>query len=100
VPEKLYFPPRLIIVILGTVFSFAAALGWIFGNQAWRNIAVSDPRKAFAHEVFFTVSASIPFVPKNGSGNHSANGSGRNSIRQDESHRPLSAPEDEPSDLK
>src|SRR6202140_4156943 len=45
VPDKRSFPPRLVIIFLGTVIALAIAAGWAFGNEAWQKTEASDPRK-------------------------------------------------------
>jgi hypothetical protein len=70
IPEKKSFPPRLLIMLLGTAFAFALATTWVFGKTAWDQTDSIDPRKAFAQEVFTAVKASIPQFAQNGSGNH------------------------------
>jgi len=70
IPDKKSFPPRLLIMFLGTAFAFAAASSCVFGKTAWEQTDSSDPRKAFAQEVFTTVKASLPQFTRNGSGNH------------------------------
>jgi uncharacterized protein involved in exopolysaccharide biosynthesis len=70
IPEKKSFPPRLLIMLLGTAFAFALATTWVFGKTAWDQTDSIDPRKAFAQEVFSAVKASIPQFAQNGSGNH------------------------------
>jgi uncharacterized protein involved in exopolysaccharide biosynthesis len=74
VPDKKSFPPRLLIIFLGTFLALAFAVAWVFGNEAWREIDCADPRKMFAHEVFTTLSGRIPFISQNGSGEHAVNG--------------------------
>ena len=74
IPDKKSFPPRLLIVLLGTALAFALATTWVFGKTAWDQTDSIDPRKAFAQEVFVTVKASIPQFAHNGSGNHSGSG--------------------------
>jgi uncharacterized protein involved in exopolysaccharide biosynthesis len=74
IPDKKSFPPRLLIMLLGTAFAFAFASTWVFGRTAWDQTDSSDPRKAFAQEVFTAVKASIPKFAQNGSGDHSSLG--------------------------
>jgi capsule polysaccharide export protein KpsE/RkpR len=69
-PDKRSFPPRLLIIFLGTTFAFATAACWVFGKTAWDATDPNDARKAFAQEVFTTVSAQLPQFDRNGSGNH------------------------------
>jgi uncharacterized protein involved in exopolysaccharide biosynthesis len=71
VPDKKSFPPRRLVVLLGTVFALAMGTAWIFGKTSWQQTDLADPRKAFAQEVFATVKASLPKFVQNGSGTHS-----------------------------
>lgn len=70
IPEKKSFPPRLLIMVLGSAFVFALAATWVFGKTAWDATDASDPRKALAQEVFAGVTAWVPRFAQNGSGNH------------------------------
>ena len=74
IPDKKSFPPRLLIMFLGTAFSIAVATTWIFGKTMWNETDASDARKIFAQEVFSTVAAHVPVFARNGSGGHSVNG--------------------------
>lgn len=66
VPERKSFPPRALIVLLGTFLTFAAVALWILGTDRWANIDPSDPRKVFALEVAATISANPLWTPQNG----------------------------------
>ncbi len=70
IPDKKSFPPRMLIVFLGTAFAFAIATTWVFGREAWDQTDSNDIRKVFALEVFSTVKASLPRFGQNGSGGH------------------------------
>jgi uncharacterized protein involved in exopolysaccharide biosynthesis len=72
IPEKKSFPPRMLIIFMGTVFATVAAMAWILGNKSWQQVDAADPRKAFAQEVFTTVSARLPWFAHNGNGAHPA----------------------------
>ncbi len=74
IPDKKSFPPRLVIMLLGTALAFGLATAWVFGKTAWDQTDSIDPRKAFAQEVFSAVKASIPQFAHNGSGDHSGVG--------------------------
>ena len=54
VPTKKSFPPRTLIVVLGTILGVVFAITWIAGRNHWEAIDSSDPRKAFALEVLTT----------------------------------------------
>ena len=74
IPEKKSYPPRRLIIFSGTVLALGITAAWVFGKEAWQGTDSSDPRKVFAHEVFSTVAARVPFVSVNGSRNHSLSG--------------------------
>lgn len=60
VPTRKSFPPRTVIVILGTMLGVTLAITWIVSKTQWEMVEANDPRKTFAREVFTTVRASIP----------------------------------------
>jgi len=68
IPERKSFPPRLLIMSLGTAFALAVASVWVFGKTAWDQMDSKDPSKLFAQEVFTTVKATIPHFSQNGAG--------------------------------
>jgi uncharacterized protein involved in exopolysaccharide biosynthesis len=82
IPDKKSFPPRSLIIFLGTVLVFTWAVTWVFGNTMWHETDANDPRKVFAQEVFTTVSARILVFSQNGSGEHPVNGKFRSWIRR------------------
>jgi len=67
IPDKKSFPPRLVIMLLGTALAFGLATTWVFGRTAWDQTDSNDPTKVFAQEVFTTMKASIPKFAQNGS---------------------------------
>jgi len=71
-PEAKSFPPRLLIMILGTALSFALAAVWVLGSARWEETDPQDPRKVFAQEVYATVKVQLPWASQNGWGLHSA----------------------------
>jgi uncharacterized protein involved in exopolysaccharide biosynthesis len=66
VPTKKSFPPRTVIVVLGTMLGLSVALTWIVGKTRWDAVDAADPRKEFAKEVFVTMRASLPKFSRNG----------------------------------
>jgi hypothetical protein len=74
VPDKKSFPPRTLLMFLGTAFSLAIATSWILGKARWDETDAADERKVFAQEVFSTLAARVPVFARNGSGGHSMNG--------------------------
>jgi hypothetical protein len=100
VPDKKSFPPRLLIIYLGTSLSLAAAAVWVFANGAWQETNPNDPRKIFAQEVFSSVSARLPFISQNGSGGHSLNGHSWDWIRRNKNGHSVTTPRDDSADKK
>ena len=68
VPTKKSFPPRTLIVVLGTMLGITLMMTWIVGKAQWERVGTSDPRRVFATEVFTTLRARIPKISRNGTG--------------------------------
>lgn len=66
VPEKKSFPPRLLIMFLGMLMVFAAAITWILACGAWEAADPVDARKVFFTQVWGDVRASLPWISRNG----------------------------------
>jgi hypothetical protein len=70
IPDKQSFPPRLLIILLGTLLAVGLGTGWVFVKRGWILTNPADPRKMFAQEVLTTVRARIPKFARNGSLSH------------------------------
>lgn len=66
VPERKSYPPRLLIMMLGTSLAFLCAIVWAFGRSQWDEIHPGDPRKVFAKEVFAKFKLQSPWTPGKG----------------------------------
>jgi uncharacterized protein involved in exopolysaccharide biosynthesis len=66
IPEKKSFPPRLVIVLMGTFFTLALSAFWVGGRSRWQQVDPRDPRKLLAREVAQTLQAQAPWAPRNG----------------------------------
>ncbi len=73
IPDKKSFPPRLLIIFVGTVCAFAAATIWLFAKTEWDQTDQHDARKIFAQEVFGDMRAQLPQFAQ--SRTHKRNGS-------------------------
>jgi capsule polysaccharide export protein KpsE/RkpR len=71
VPERKSFPPRLLVMLLGTLFSFAIASVWVLSLKGWSKVDPADPRKILALEVAATLRANAPWATQNGDAPHS-----------------------------
>lgn len=100
IPDKKTFPPRLLIISLGTLLALGIAVVWVFGNEAWQETDAGDPRKMFAQEVFSTVSSRMPFISQNGAGEHSINGRSWLWKRRSKDDDSVAASEDDAGDAK
>ncbi len=70
IPERKSFPPRLLIMALGTFLAFSVCVLWVLGSAQWREDS-QDPRKLFAQEVVATLRAHAPWAAQNGNGSGS-----------------------------
>lgn len=68
VPERKSFPPRLLIMFLGTFMVFSMSLVWLLGAEQWRTADPDDPRKILAKEVVATLQARAHWFSRNGAG--------------------------------
>jgi capsule polysaccharide export protein KpsE/RkpR len=66
IPEKKSFPPRTLIIGMGTILAVAVGAIWILIMQAWKDTDPLDPRKAFAIEVFGVVRTKLREISPNG----------------------------------
>jgi uncharacterized protein involved in exopolysaccharide biosynthesis len=72
VPERKSFPPRLLIMLLGTFLVCAISVVWVLGSARWEEVDPQDPRRAFIREVAGTLKAKAPWASRNGDGPRSA----------------------------
>jgi uncharacterized protein involved in exopolysaccharide biosynthesis len=56
-PEKKSYPPRLMIIVTGTLTVFAFCVLWIFGAESWQTVDPQDERKVFVRKVVGTLKA-------------------------------------------
>jgi len=87
IPERKSFPPRLVIMFLGTFLAFAVSLVWVLGSASWEDTDPQDPRKVLLHEVAGALKAHVPWASRNGVG---AVSDEKDSVSQDNGRGPLS----------
>ena len=88
IPEKRSFPPRMVIMFLGTFFACALSVVWVLGSARWEEVDPQDPRKLLAQEVGDNLKARASwartrFFSRNGAG---AGTEEKDSVGQDNGH--------------
>jgi capsule polysaccharide export protein KpsE/RkpR len=68
IPEKKSFPPRLLLTLLLTFLTFAAAAAGILVRDHWSRVDFGDPRKKLAEDVFSVLGKRIRSVAGQGRG--------------------------------
>ena len=66
VPERKSFPPRLLIMLLGTFLSFVFGTLWIIARAGWENMDPQSPGKMLAHETYAKIRADMGLTSGNG----------------------------------
>src|SRR5216684_2569927 len=67
-PDKRSFPPRLLVIFLGTFLAFSFGVLFVLGSASWEAIDSQDPGKKFASEVWIDLKAQVPWGAANGHG--------------------------------
>jgi uncharacterized protein involved in exopolysaccharide biosynthesis len=67
VPERKSFPPRSLIVMVGTFLSFVFGVSWILLHAHWQDMEPDHPAKAVATEVFRGARTHLDHMSENGS---------------------------------
>jgi uncharacterized protein involved in exopolysaccharide biosynthesis len=62
VPEHKSYPPRLLLVIMGTGFVFVMACVWVLARARWQEIDPMDPGKILAQNIFESVLTTVSRV--------------------------------------
>lgn len=74
IPDKKSFPPRLLIVFLGTFLACCFGIVYVLASATWDATDPRDPGKRFAKEVWFDLKTYAGRISRNG---------GRNASQQD-----------------
>ena len=77
VPDKKSYPPRTLIVLLGTALAITLGVTWVIGSALWEATDPADPRKLLAQEVFDTAKAAVPRPWRNRFNNRPRSRTGR-----------------------
>ena len=57
VPERKSYPPRLLLIFLGTAMALTIAALWIIGSVRWQALDPADPGKILVNDVMETIVA-------------------------------------------
>src|SRR5882757_104478 len=68
VPEKKSFPPRLLIMLLGTFLAGSLCVMWVVGADQWKRADPQDPRKRLAQEMAAMIKTRALWASRNGAG--------------------------------
>jgi capsule polysaccharide export protein KpsE/RkpR len=68
IPEKKFFPPRLLLTLLLTFLAFAATSALIVMREHWRAVDICDPRKELAIDVLSVVRRRFRWMSRRGHG--------------------------------
>jgi uncharacterized protein involved in exopolysaccharide biosynthesis len=66
VPERKSFPPRLLIMFLGALFSLMLGTIWVFGSTNWQNMDPQHPAKLLAQDTFTILKGDLRITSGNG----------------------------------
>jgi uncharacterized protein involved in exopolysaccharide biosynthesis len=66
VPERKSYPPRLIVIGLGTILALAVAVICVLGKTRWHQMDPEDEGKVLAQEVFASMRTQMRLVPQTG----------------------------------
>jgi uncharacterized protein involved in exopolysaccharide biosynthesis len=70
VPEKKSFPPRLLIMFLGTFLSIMIGSGWVLARTTWESMDSSHPGKQLAQDAYTIIKGDLGLTSGNGTGLH------------------------------
>jgi len=66
VPEKKSFPPRLVIMILGTFLALMLGTLWVLGKASWKEMDPQHPSKRLARDIHAQIAADLRLTSGNG----------------------------------
>lgn len=66
VPEKKSFPPRLLIMFLGAVFSMMMGVVWVLAKASWDGVDPEHPAKVLAQDAYSKLKGDLRLASENG----------------------------------
>lgn len=71
VPEKKSFPPRLLIMFLGAMFSLMMGVVWVLAKESWDSVDPEHPAKLLAQDAYSKLKGDLRLASENGLRLHS-----------------------------
>ena len=62
VPERKSYPPRMILILLGTTVILCVASAWILARARWLEVDPADPGKLLARDVMLSCERALKGV--------------------------------------
>jgi capsule polysaccharide export protein KpsE/RkpR len=59
IPERKSFPPRLVMILLGTGLVFAFSSVWVLAYARWQEVDPRDPGKILAQQILGTIASKL-----------------------------------------
>jgi len=70
VPEKKSFPPRLLLMLLGTFLALLLGTVWVLGRASWQRLDSTHPGKLLAQDAYIRIKGDLGLTSENGSRFH------------------------------
>jgi hypothetical protein len=74
IPERKSFPPRTLLMALGTLMVLACAAGWLLFSDRWQKVDPQHPGKALVAEILRTIADKLPWRSQAGASAKSIGG--------------------------
>ena len=66
VPEKKSFPPRLLLMLLGTFLTLLLGIVWVLGRASWQQLESTHPGKLLAQDAVMRIKGDLGLTSENG----------------------------------
>ena len=68
VPERKSFPPRMLILLSGTLLSLCVGIVWVLAKAGWNEVDSRDPRKELTRQIVHDVRNELVWIMPNVNG--------------------------------
>lgn len=70
VPERKSFPPRLMLMLVGTFLTLLLGTVWVLGRASWQQLDSTHPGKLLAQDAYLRIKGDLGLTSENGSRLH------------------------------